>query len=591
MPVNDDCSTAINLTVGICQSFNDIDATPSNNPSATLSCGFSVINVSDTWFTVVVPASGNLSIQSNSVNNPQIYNSTILQAYSGQCSNLQTLACSYFIDNWNNQRQDALIELENLVPGSIIYVRAAPAGNSNYIGDYDICVTDSGHTTHGCKIQYVEAGSPSVCNPTTNTFSQEITVYYYDDGSSDYLSIFNQNFPLTPSPMTVQITDLAANNIQKDLTVRLSANIYNECFVNSEFSKPQFFSSVNNCFSGAIVNDDCSGAIELNVSNTECIINTYNMTGATTSILAPNYSCNGAAINPQDVWFKMIVPDNGELVVSTDLTPTEIWSIFELYEGSCGNLNSISSCGGSSSSIRLFSRTPGEIIFMRVSASSNFTSFPAQGLFSVCALQPQVHSDICQDAVPISISSECNTQSIYTTHFAVAEGLPTSDLSCSSAGRLIKDIWVSIEIPQSGDDVSLIFNRIYGSFFQVELFESNCASLNSLDCAIQNNSNDILFDLINRSPGEVLHLRISATQIFTEAVFRICATSECPDKEIIQYPIDYAVHIEDHISIEADNIIENTANVVYDAGQYVLLHPGFEVEPSGIFHAYIDGCN
>lgn len=42
--------------------------------------------------------------------------------------------------------------------------------------------------------------------------------------------------------------------------------------------------------------------------------------------------------------------------------------------------------------------------------------------------------------------------------------------------------------------------------------------------------------------------------------------------------------------ISASNLLENGANVKYDAAKKTLLNPGFRVEQGAIFEAFIDGC-
>lgn len=51
--------------------------------------------------------------------------------------------------------------------------------------------------------------------------------------------------------------------------------------------------------------------------------------------------------------------------------------------------------------------------------------------------------------------------------------------------------------------------------------------------------------------------------------------------------------IKDHeaaIKIEANNAVQSPATVKYDAGDYILLNPGFKVETGAVFRAIIDGC-
>lgn len=579
---NDICQDAIPLTVGNCLITSNEDATPSNQPTPSLSCGETLANDLDVWYSVIVPASGNLTIQTLPVSNTFFTFSISVEAYSGACTNLIPIACSYYTERWNTNDGHALLELENLTPNSTIYLRAADQGSILNFDEFSICVTDSGYSNHACKIQYIEAGKANACDPVTNTFSQEITVYYYDDGTSEFLEINNVgSFPLTPSPMTVVVPDLDANGNQADIEAFLSGQMYNECFVNSQYFKNHFFDSVSNCFGGTIPNDHCINAIELIPSEIDCETSIYDFTGATSSM--PSFGCGSAQANPQDLWFKVTVPASGEIILAVESNSTN--PLFEIYEGSCANLNRIHDCGSVSFSARIANRIPGEILFIRTTYRINNT----QGDFGICVMDPQPNGEVCQDAVSLPISSECFPTTIYSTHFSTAENFPTNNLSCSQSSASSKDIWFSVTIPSTGE-LSIMLYNITDSRVEAELFESSCTTLNSIDC-----QSDFLpekeFSISGRSPGEVLLLRVSATESFRNTTFTICATSTCPDTEIISYPITGLAEFEDHISITADNLIENTANVIYDAGQCILLQSGFEVQLNGIFHAYIDGCN
>lgn len=50
------------------------------------------------------------------------------------------------------------------------------------------------------------------------------------------------------------------------------------------------------------------------------------------------------------------------------------------------------------------------------------------------------------------------------------------------------------------------------------------------------------------------------------------------------------LHMQASDNITADNTIQSTANVQYDAGIEISLTAGFEVELGAVFEAYIDGC-
>jgi len=66
----------------------------------------------------------------------------------------------------------------------------------------------------------------------------------------------------------------------------------------------------------------------------------------------------------------------------------------------------------------------------------------------------------------------------------------------------------------------------------------------------------------------------------------------CFDQQVINntYQSGDTDHVEVTDYIQADNLIEAGANIIYDAATSIELSNGFEVEQSAVFHAYIDGC-
>jgi len=68
---------------------------------------------------------------------------------------------------------------------------------------------------------------------------------------------------------------------------------------------------------------------------------------------------------------------------------------------------------------------------------------------------------------------------------------------------------------------------------------------------------------------------------------------ECNSDEIITttYSSGNTIDIEASNSITASNIIESGATVDYDAGNFVLLIPGFQANDGSVFSAFIDGCD
>lgn len=712
MPTNNVCSTATNLTIGNCQTFDISGAKPSNNPTPRLDCGNSFYPQSDIWFSINAPSSGNLTLEITEVAGGTT--SMSMELYSGSCNNLTPIACG--LNKLVGSYPLPLLELEGLDP-YLYYLRVVNDGPYNS-GAFNLCATDMGYSQFSCKIDLIIPSTQSTCDPISNTFNQDLIVTYRDDGSTNMLTTNFGDFTLTASPMTITLFNLPANDGFRSIRAALGRHPFEECYNQSSYNAQNAIIAANNCYGDNVTNDECIDAITMPVIS-NCQESVFSNIGAT---YANHFSCL-VPTGIQDIWFSCIVPPSGEIIINT-------WRLgvmnphYSVFEGSCGSLNHVI-CGSISDSPRISNRTPGETLFIKVMDSNaenqgifglciidpvpdtnevcatsinipvnttcdNIVTFsndlaasdsyptvgvscdvtgvnatqdlwynmivPASGILDInilktnesdvfapdvfieifegncsslslilCSLDDEfiplvtnrtpgevlylrvvaqsiyvskpyhicvktINNDICQEATPIIISSECLPELMYSTQLAQASDFPTPNLSCSSSSESINDLWFSFQVPASGELI-IKLSSMGDNFLQGELFESACTNLNSIECQSGTYLTEIEFNMAGRSPGEMLLLRVSSPLIYLDTTFSICATSDCPDTDDIHYPIDYQVHIEDHISIEADNVIENTADVIYDAGQYIVLGSGFEVQKLGKFHAYIDGCN
>ncbi|MGK4567050.1 choice-of-anchor J domain-containing protein [Flavobacterium sp. 3HN19-14] len=120
-PTNDFCADAIPLTVGGdfesgAAEYTDTGAT--TDDAVTPECASFYTN--DVWFSVVVPADGNLTIETQQADGSD-NDDTIIQAFSGTCGSLTPIDC-------NDDNEDApdgyfsKLSLTGLEPNSTIYV-------------------------------------------------------------------------------------------------------------------------------------------------------------------------------------------------------------------------------------------------------------------------------------------------------------------------------------------------------------------------------------------------------------------------------------------------------------------------------------
>lgn len=152
-PVNDNCSTASVLTVGETINSNpltgtNVSATNSNSPAP----GCANFIGGDVWYTVVVPPTGNLTLETNNAAG-SLVTDTGMAVYSGDCLGLQLLACD---DDSSTNGNFSLISLNGLTPGQVLYVNVWEYDNDVF-GEFQIAAYDcpSGTPTPtGEAIQY-----------------------------------------------------------------------------------------------------------------------------------------------------------------------------------------------------------------------------------------------------------------------------------------------------------------------------------------------------------------------------------------------------------------------------------------------------
>lgn len=101
---------------------------PSCNPDAT----------DNIWFSVVVPPSGNVTIETKEVSTSSFDDSS-LSIYSGICGSLTEIAC----DDDSGEGLFSLISLSGQTPGATLYVSVWKYDSSISSGEFQIAAYDS----------------------------------------------------------------------------------------------------------------------------------------------------------------------------------------------------------------------------------------------------------------------------------------------------------------------------------------------------------------------------------------------------------------------------------------------------------------
>ncbi|WP_066441247.1 GEVED domain-containing protein [Chryseobacterium sp. CCH4-E10] len=117
-PVNDNCAAPTALTIGTdftssAITVSNILATDDETPQ---SCQPDAIN--NIWFSVVVPASGNLTIETGSVSG-STFTDSVINVFSGSCGSLTPVACD---DDSSTDGNFSLVNLTGQTPGATLLV-------------------------------------------------------------------------------------------------------------------------------------------------------------------------------------------------------------------------------------------------------------------------------------------------------------------------------------------------------------------------------------------------------------------------------------------------------------------------------------
>ncbi|WP_179351127.1 choice-of-anchor D domain-containing protein [Winogradskyella vidalii] len=183
-PSNDNCSGAISLTpTSTCNftSYTNVNATDSGigSPSCSSYGG------EDVWFSVIVPASGELTIDTQNID----FTDSGMEIYSGSCGSLVSIECD---DDDSANGFMSLISRNDFTPGDTIYIRIWQY--SGYIvGDFGICVS----TPTPCAAPSTQPTGLVLNNITGSTIDGSFTATTADD----YLVVASTSPTLGANPV------------------------------------------------------------------------------------------------------------------------------------------------------------------------------------------------------------------------------------------------------------------------------------------------------------------------------------------------------------------------------------------------------
>ncbi|WP_312090028.1 T9SS-dependent choice-of-anchor J family protein [Chryseobacterium sp.] len=123
-PVNDNCSNATTLIPGANFAQNSVvgttfGATLTSDATATTAC--QTTRYADTWYKVVVPASGSITIETNSDAGSSVTD-TVLGVYSGSCGSLVEIGCDDDSSDDGSFSKLSLTSANSITPGETLLI-------------------------------------------------------------------------------------------------------------------------------------------------------------------------------------------------------------------------------------------------------------------------------------------------------------------------------------------------------------------------------------------------------------------------------------------------------------------------------------
>jgi Secretion system C-terminal sorting domain len=177
-PVNDNPCSAIAVPVGAngaCTptTATNVGATATSGPTVP-SCTFGYSG-GDTWYSVVVPASGNITFATDYAS-PATITDNGIAVYSGACGSLTEIGC----DDDSGNGLMASLALSGLTPGTTLYVRVWEYGN-DVSGTFTMCFSEP-----------VPPDANQDCN-TANQLCSDATLSGASNGSGSVVDLNTTN--------------------------------------------------------------------------------------------------------------------------------------------------------------------------------------------------------------------------------------------------------------------------------------------------------------------------------------------------------------------------------------------------------------
>ncbi|RZK12654.1 MAG: T9SS type A sorting domain-containing protein [Flavobacterium sp.] len=489
-PINDECETATSLTQH--PTTTCVQSTTGTLQSATNSGIATTVGTADddVWFWFTAPSTSSLI----SLTNIEGEETTdlVFQVFEESC------------DGGSIKISDPDMALVNdLIIGQNYYIRVYSYGSNNNADTvFDICVTTPGPApandecedavsltvNEGISCEFFTSGTLAFATDsgvTEETGNADDDVWYSFTALSDTHKISAYNIQGTTTDLVMEVFDggcggelIESSDPQTFILTGLSeGTVYSvRVFSYDEILALTTFDICITSIPTESANDECENAVALTVNTDGSCesVTTASLANATDSDIDAEEG------NPNDdVWFSFVATGTSHKVSIPNTDDFETL-VYEIFEGSCGELTSIHS-GNNYTTTYANDLEVGETYYVRV---YSYTSDPVFTTFDICLIQRQdpPENDECDGAIALTVdASYCNGVLNNGTNI----GATDSDMGladCFNFGE--NDVWFSFTVPANVASVDISTDFTGGTLVDTEiaLYSGSCSDLTEIDC-------------------------------------------------------------------------------------------------------------
>ncbi len=218
------------------------------------------------------------------------------------------------------------------------------------------------------------------------------------------------------------------------------------------------------------VNDDCTGAVLLNINPANAPAYTTNRFSNAQATIAPDVSCasNGGWATLKDLWYKFVATKtNHDVFINLPPGITRV----DVYRGAPGGFVNIGLLNGGSGSIPLKNLTIGDTYYIRIGATTEV-------FFNIGIFQNTVSNDECVNADTVRVGSTYGCDNNFAVNLL---GSTVSTVTCNQSTT--GDVWYIFKA--TVPDIKITSTGDGSSNLKIGLLSGSCGTFT---CLANNNS-------------------------------------------------------------------------------------------------------